>query len=105
MVDVIRHSILHGLRDEAVYLLRYDGAYSALKELIEGRDEDYAAIVRSLVTNRKVSGKLRKTYPEVFGDENLAGRVERAVFKAFEFVPDDDDDDDDVKPRLDVGPR
>lgn len=105
LIDVIRHSILHGLRDEAVYLLRYDGACNALKELIEGRDEDYAAIIRSLVTNRMVSGKLRKTYPEVFGDENLAGRVERAVFKAFELVPDDDDDDDDVKPRLDVGPR
>lgn len=26
LVDVIRHSILHGLKDEAVYLLRYDPA-------------------------------------------------------------------------------
>ncbi|MFT3859107.1 MAG: hypothetical protein QM742_16945 [Aquabacterium sp.] len=49
-----------------------------------GRDEDYAAIIRSLVTNMKVTGKLRKTYPEVFSDEDLARRVERAVLKAFE---------------------
>ena len=61
LVDVIRHSILHGLKDEAVYLLRYDTARDSLKEIIEGRDEDYATIIRSLVTNMKVSDKLRKT--------------------------------------------
>jgi hypothetical protein len=63
LVDVIRHSILHGLKDEAVYLRRYDFAVGSLKEIIEGRDEDYATIIRSLVTNLKVSTKLRKTYP------------------------------------------
>ena len=105
LVDVIRHSILHGLKDEAVYLLRYDTARDSLKEIIEGRDEDYATIIRSLVTNMKVSDKLRKTYPGVFSDEALAKRIERAVFKAFELLPDDDDDDDDVVPRLDVVAR
>ena len=106
LVDVIRHSIVHGLRDEAVYLLRYDAARDSLKEIIEGRDEDYATIIRSLVTNMKVSGKLRKTYPGVFSDEDLAKRVERAVFKAFELPPEDGhDDDDEVVPRLDVVAR
>jgi hypothetical protein len=104
LVDIIRHSILHGLKDEAVYLVRYDAARDRLKEFIEGRDEDYATIIRSLVTNMKVSGKLRKTYPGVFSDENLVRRVELAVFKAFELLPDDDDDDD-VVPRLDVVAR
>jgi len=88
-----------------VYLVRYDTARDSLKEIIEGRDEDYATIIRSLVTNMKVSDKLRKTYPGVFSDEALAKRIERAVFKAFELLPDDDDDDDDVVPRLDVVAR
>jgi hypothetical protein len=105
LVDVIRHSILHGLKDEAVYLLRYDTARDSLKEIIEGRDEDYARIIRSVVTDMKVSGKLRKTYPRVFSDEDLARRIERAVSKAFELLPDDDDDDDEVVPRLDVVAR
>jgi hypothetical protein len=105
LVDVIRHSILHGLKDEAVYLLRYDTARDSLKEIIEGRDEDYATIIRSLVTNMKVSSRLRKMYPGVFSDEDLAKRVERAVFKAFELLPGDDDDDDEVVPRLDVVAR
>jgi hypothetical protein len=52
-----------------------------------------------------VSGKLRKTYPGVFSDEELAKRVERAVFKAFELLPDDDNDDDEVVPRLNVVAR
>ena len=105
LVDVIRHSIQHGLKEEAVYLLRYDSARDSLKEIIEGRDEDYATIIRSLVTNMKVTGKLRKTYPEVFSNDDLTKRVERAVLNAFELLPDDDDDDDAVVPRLDVVPR
>lgn len=105
LVDVIRHSILHGLKDEAVYLQRYDAALDDLKELIEARDEDYATIIRSLVANQKVSGKLRKLYPVVFSEEKLATSVERAVLKAFELLPGDDDDDDAVVPRLDVVPR
>jgi hypothetical protein len=96
---------LHGLKDEAVYLRRYDIAVGSLKEIIEGRDEDYATIIRSLVRNLKVSAKLRKTYPGVFSDEGLVKRVERAVFKAFELLHDDGDDDDEVIPRLDVVAR
>jgi Fic/DOC family len=105
LVDVIRQSIQHGLKDEAVYLLRYDIARDSLKEIIEGRDEDYATIIRSLVTNMTVSGKLRKMYPGVFSDDDLTKRIERAVLKAFELLPSDDDDDDVVVPRLDVVPR
>ncbi len=104
LVDVIRHSILHGLKDEAVYLQRYDVAREGLKNIIEGRDEDYAAIIGSLVTHMKVTGKLRKAYSGVFSDEDLAQRIERVVFKAFELLPDHNDDDG-VVPRLDVVPR
>ena len=105
LVEVIRHSILHGLKDEAVYLLRYDNACASLKEIIEGRDEDYATIIRSLVTNMEVSGKLRKMYPGVFSDENLATRIQRAVFKAFELLPEEAGDEDDAMPRMDVVAR
>lgn len=101
LVDVIRHSILHGLKGEAVYLLRYDSARDSLKDIIEGRDEDYATIIRSLMIHMKVSGKLRKTYPGAFSDDDLAKRIERAVFKAFELLPEDDDE----VPRLDVVAR
>ena len=92
-------------KDEAVYLLRYDKALDRLKELIEGRDEDYAAIIRAIVENKRVSGKLRKTYPVVFGDEGLGRRVERAVLGAFELLPPGDDEDEEVAPRLDVVPK
>jgi hypothetical protein len=97
-------AVQHGLKDEAVYLLRYDAARDSLKQIIEGRDEDCATIIRSLVTHKQVVGKLRKTYPGVFSDEALAQRIERAVLKAFELLPDDDDDDE-VEPRLDVVAR
>lgn len=91
LVDVIRHSIVHGLKDEALYLQRYETARDSLKEIIEGRDEDYATIIRSLVTHKRVSSKLLKLYPGVFEDKGLSSRIERAVFKAFELLPDDDD--------------
>jgi len=93
-IDVIRHSIVHGPQDEALYLQRYESARDSLKDIIEGRDEDYAAIIRSLVTNKKVSNKLLKLYPSVFSEEGLSKRIERAVLKAFEWQPDADADDE-----------
>jgi hypothetical protein len=105
LVDVIRHSILRGLKEEAVYLQRYDTARNGLKDIIEGRDEDYAAIIRSLVTHRKATSKLSKTYPAVFSDQGMVKRIERVVFKAFELLPEDDDDDDGVVPRWEVVAR
>lgn len=84
---------------------RWDTALDNLKEIIERRDEDYAVIIRSLVANQKVTGKLCKTYPEVFGEEDVARRVERAVLTPFELFPCTDEMGDDVAPRLDVLPR
>ena len=57
------------------------------------------------MTHMKVSSRPRKTYPGVFSDEDLAKRVERAVFQAFELLPGDDDDYDEAVPRLDVVAR
>lgn len=94
LAEVVRDAIRHGLRDEAVYLYRYDEALSALKALVECRDEDYAAIIRSIVNHTRVNNKLRKAYPVVFGDEDLSGRIEQAVLKAFDSTPDGDLDDE-----------
>lgn len=105
LVHVIRHSIQHGLKDEAIYLQRYSIARDRLKEIIEGRDEDYAVIIRSLVTNMKVTGKLRKTYPSVFNDDDLTTRIERAVLTSFELLPGDDEDEGEIVPLLNVVPR
>ena len=49
--------------DYRIYLLRYDTARDSLKEIIEGRDEDYATITRSLVTNVTVSGRCARCIP------------------------------------------
>ena len=43
------------------------------------------------MTNIKARSRLRKTYPEVFSDEDLAKRVERAVVKAFKLLSRNDD--------------
>ncbi len=56
MVDVIDYSIRHGFKDEAVLLLRWDKALGSIKEIIEGRDEDYAKIIRSLVMGNAMPG-------------------------------------------------
>lgn len=102
LVDVIEHAIRHGLKEEAIYLQRWDLARDNLKEIIEGRDEDYAAIIRSLVTNQRVTGKLRKTYPGVFDDEDLSRRVEHAVLEPFKMRSSAGEERDEVTPRIDV---
>ena len=49
--------------DYRIYLLRYDTERDSLKEIIEDRDEDYATITRSLVTNVTVSGRCARCIP------------------------------------------
>lgn len=102
LLDVIARSVQVELLDEALYLQAYDRAQTALKELVEGTSEHYATIIRSIQQNQGVSGKLRKTFPAVFDDEVLAGRVAAAVLKAFESGADAEDA---VEPVLDVQPR
>lgn len=105
LVDVIKHSLTHGLKDEAIFLTRFDAARTALKEVIEGRDEDYAQIIRSISLNGSVSSRLRKTYPQVFGNERLAIRVECAVLKAFGHVDPETEDSEPAVAFSTVGPR
>lgn len=105
LVGVIEHSITHGLKDEAVFLRRYDTAIEGLKEIIEGRDEDYGQIIRSLSQNARITGSLRKTYPQVFEDEKLAAKIERAVLEAFEIIEPQSEDSVPVVPLGTVRPR
>lgn len=104
LVSVIEHSIRHGLKGEAHYLRHYDAALDFLKGVIEGRDEDYGQIIRSISQNTGISGKLRKTYPEVFGDRQLAARIERGILEAFELIESQEDDGEPV-PNFAVRPR
>lgn len=105
LVGVIEHSISHGLKEEAVFLRRYDTALEGIKEIIEGRDEDYGQIIRSISQNTGISGRLRKTYPQVFEDEQLAARIERAVLQAFEIIEPQGEDSEPVVPLSTVRPR
>lgn len=81
--DVIARSVQSELADEALYLLGHDRALAALKELIEGTSEHYAAIIRSIRQNQGVSGKLRKRFAAVFDDAALSERISQAVLAAF----------------------
>lgn len=83
---VIMQSITEGLRDEALYLQRYDLAETGLKEIIEGTAEDYAAIVRSVTHNAGISNKLRKAYPLVFDNDARAQRIAQIVLESFDMV-------------------
>lgn len=104
LVGVIEHSIRHGLKGEAQYLRHYDAALEFLKGIIEGRDEDYGKIIHSISQNTGISGKLRKTYPEVFEDHQLAARIERGILEAFELIEPQEDDGEPV-PNFAVRPR
>lgn len=80
---IIRRSLGEGIADEARYLQRFDRARTALANVFEGRDEDYIRIIRSVSEHHGVSKSLRKIYPDLLADEDLATAVERAVMGAF----------------------
>lgn len=105
LVGVIEHSIRHGLKDEAQYLRRYDAALESLKEVIEGRDEDYAQIIRSISQNTGISGKLRKTYPAIFEDAQLAAKIAQGILEAFELIELAEEDLESIEPRFTARPR
>lgn len=102
--QVIEHSVVHGLKEETLYLRRYDLAVDRLKQVVEGSDADYAAIIRSITQNKGVSGKLTKTYPLIFSDQDLGSTIAREVLQAFEIEPSEAVQDV-VTPNLNVRPR
>lgn len=91
--EVVHRSITQGIGDEAKFLQRFDRARAAVKDIVEGRDEDIDRMIRSITETSQVSNKLRKAYPTVFADEQASQRISSAILQAFnnDPVPEDDD--------------
>ena len=82
--QVIAHTVRIEMADEARVLIIFQLAQERLKEVLELPDQDANRIIRSLKENGwQISGKLRKTYPQL-SDADRAGRVVAAVRSAFE---------------------
>lgn len=85
--DTLRRTVHKELRSEAAFLRSFDQARSAVRDVIDGRDEDIDRIVNAIKQARGVSGKLRKEFPQVFGRESVSEEgqaIEQAVLQAFE---------------------
>lgn len=81
---VIAHTVQTEMADEARALIIFQRAQDQLKEVLEMSDQDANRIIRSLKENNwKISGKLKKAYPQL-DDTHLAERITEAVQSAFE---------------------
>lgn len=82
--QVVAHTVRIEMADEARVLANFQHAHERLKEVLEMPDQDANRIIRSLKENGwKVSGKLKKAYPQL-QDVQRAERVVQAVRSAFE---------------------
>lgn len=83
MAEVINTTIVHHMREEAIYLRNHDNARLALKEICEMPDSMADRIIRSVNENQaETAGKhLRKQYSHV--TEDTWAEFVKAVRKAF----------------------
>ncbi|MDX9668510.1 Fic family protein [Pseudomonas sp. P5_152] len=82
--QVVAHTVRTEMAEEARVLVIFQHAQERLKEVLEMPDQDANRIIRSLKENGwRVSGKLKKTYPQL-DDAERAERVVEAVRYAFE---------------------
>ncbi len=85
--NVVKHTIRTEMADEARVLVIFQRAQEQLKEVLEMPNQDANRIIRSIKENGwKVSGKLKKGYPQL-DDDSVAQRVVEAVRSAFEETP------------------
>ena len=87
MAKVIDTTIVHHMRDEAIYLRNHDNARLAIKEICEMPDSTADRIIRSVTENQaeKVGNKLRREYPDVTDDVwDAFAKAVRAAFKVRE---------------------
>jgi hypothetical protein len=88
MGDIISRSMTEGIRNEARYLMRFDSARAALKEIVDATDEAYDHIVRAIIENRSAGNKIKKMYPHAFSDPESVKRIESAVLAPFALEQD-----------------
>ena len=88
--QVVAHTVRSEMADEARVLVIFQRAQERLKEVLEMPDQDANRIIRALRDNGwQVSGKLKKTYPQL-DDARRAELVVQAVRSAFEDFKADD---------------
>lgn len=80
--DVLRLTMSQEMRHEAAYLRDFDRARQAVREIIDGPDQDIDRIVTAIHETGRASGKLRKEFPRVFSSAH-GTEIERAVLDAF----------------------
>ncbi|MGE8409931.1 MAG: Fic family protein [Pseudomonas sp.] len=81
---VVAHTVRTEMAEEAKVLMVFQLALERLKNVVEMPDEDANRIIRSVKENGwKISGKLKKQYPQL-EDERRAARILEAVQSAFE---------------------
>ena len=69
---VLRQTVEQEMAQEALALRQYDEARVAIKDLIEMPDPDADRIIRSLRDGDwQVSGRLRKTLPQIFAEDGV----------------------------------
>lgn len=102
MAEVIDRSIHQGMRDEALFLRRFDRAKTALQNTIEGPGEDLDRIIRSIAEHLGPTKSLRKLYPALFATEETAKAITATVLDAFNDVEREDEAPQDVEPEVSV---
>ncbi|MFK1436423.1 Fic family protein [Pseudomonas aeruginosa] len=81
---VVAHTVREEMAEEAKALMVFQLALERLKEVVEMPDPDANRIIRSVKENGwKISGKLKKQYPQL-EDEHRAARILEAVQSAFD---------------------
>jgi hypothetical protein len=82
LAGVIAKTVSEEMHMEADYIRRHRLARERLRELIEGGDNALDRIIRSVATNRRVTGAIEAEFP-LLEDAALQGRVVEAVLTAF----------------------
>lgn len=91
---VVAHTVLTEMAEEAKILVIFQLALERLKDVVEMPDQDATRIIRSVKENGwRISGKLKKQYPQL-EDERRAARIVEAVRSAFEDAESNETDDE-----------
>lgn len=83
LAQVLKDTLEHEMRDEAVFLRSLRAAREGIKRVLEGPDQDIDRMIRSIRENRgQVSNKLRGEFP-LLKDEDVAAAIVETVRTAF----------------------